>query len=188
MREGEKPDEDAAAELAMGLHVLLQARGQTVSTAESLTGGLLSSFLTDAPGASASFVGGVVSYATALKIDLLDVPAALVEEYGAVSAECACEMAAGVRRLTGSTYAVSTTGVAGPAGQEGKPAGTVFVGVAGPAGSRSERLTLPGGRHEVRAAACLAALSVLSAVLEADQETNDAENRAGGPGEESPLR
>ena len=82
----------------------------------------------------------MVAYATDLKIEVLDVPEAVVEQYGVVSAECARAMARGVRRLTGATYGVSTTGVAGPEEQEGKPVGTVYVGVAGPDGDSAVAL------------------------------------------------
>ena len=180
MSDAEVPDESPTATLAMGLHVLLQGRDETVTTAESLTGGLLASILTDAPGASLSYVGGVVSYATELKVGLLDVPQSLVDEHGVVSAECAAAMASGARALTGATYALSTTGVAGPGEQEGKPAGTVFIGIATPDGVRAESLTLEGDRHTIRVATCAASLSVLSDCLMAADTT-------GGEVEETPL-
>src|SRR5690349_14785112 len=117
---------------ARRLHEALLARHETVATAESLTGGGLGRLLTETPGSSATYVGGVVAYATELKVEVLGVPEDVVARYGVVSAECALAMARGVRALTGSTYGVSTTGVAGPDRQEDKPAGTVFVGIAGP--------------------------------------------------------
>ena len=98
------------------------------------------------PGSSEVFRGGVVAYATDVKIAVLDVPEAVVEQHGVVSAECARAMARGVRRLTGATYGVSTTGVAGPDEQEGKPVGTVYVGVAGPDGDSAVALELVGDR------------------------------------------
>lgn len=128
---------------------VLRGRQQTLSVAESLTGGRLAAAVTAVPGASAVFLGGVVSYATDLKVRLLGVPASLVEQHGVVSAECARAMATGVRDLTGSTYALSTTGVAGPDSQEGHPVGTVFVGLAGPDGVVAESLVLPGDRLQV---------------------------------------
>lgn len=152
-----------------------------MATAESLTGGLLAAILTDAPGASGSYVGGVVAYATDLKVGLLDVPRAVVEEHGVVSAECAAAMARGVRELTGADWAVSTTGVAGPAPQEDRPAGTVFLGLAGPGGVRTERLGLEGNRHTIRESTCASALSALSAMIESD-------GRAAAAGEETALR
>ena len=105
-RKGEPP---AAAALD-----LLRAAGATLATAESLTGGRLAALLTAVPGASAVYRGGVVAYASDVKVDVLGVPAAVVERYGVVSPECAGEMARAVRGLTGSTYGLSTTGVAGP--------------------------------------------------------------------------
>lgn len=149
------------AQLVAALH----GRNESVTTAESLTGGLLAGFLTGVPGASAVFLGGVVSYATEVKQDLLRVPPDVVDQDGVVSAACAEAMAAGVRDLLGSTYGLSTTGVAGPESQEGKPVGTVFVGVAGPDGTRSEQLSLDGDRAEIREATCVAAMSALLATL-----------------------
>ena len=151
---------------AAALHARLQARGETLATAESLTGGLLAGLLTDVPGASATYVGGVVSYATELKQGLLDVPAGLVAEHGVVSAQCAEAMAAGALTATGATWALSTTGVAGPTRQDGHPPGTVFVGVAGPGLLTSSRLALVGGREQVRRDTCARAVSVLVDILE----------------------
>ena len=152
---------DPAAEL----HRLLRERGSTVATAESLTGGRLAALLTAVPGASATYVGGVVAYATELKVALLEVPASLVEEHGVVSAECARAMAAGARRVLGATYALSTTGVAGPDRQEGHPAGTVFVGLAGPEVSGAVALELAGDRWAVQDATCRHAVASLVAIL-----------------------
>lgn len=161
----ELPSADDLADIATGLHTLLQLREQTVATAESLTGGMVAEVLTDAPGASQTFRGGVVTYATELKMELLGVSDECVRTHGVVSARCAEEMAEGARRLTGATYAVSTTGVAGPGPQEDKPVGTVFVAVSGPDGTSSDGLDLPGERDAVRRAATGAALSALTARL-----------------------
>lgn len=144
---------------------LLARRGETVATAESLTGGLLAARLTDVPGASRSVVGGVVAYATRIKVSLLDVPEAVVAGHGVVSGECAEAMAQGVRRRLGSTWGVATTGVAGPDEQDGKPAGTVWIGVAGPDVVRTRLLALEGGRDAVRDATCAAALALLEEVV-----------------------
>lgn len=159
-------EKDVAAAPAAALHALLRARAATLATAESLTGGLLAGLLTDVPGASATYVGGVVSYATELKRGLLGVPAGLVAEHGVVSAQCAEAMAAGALAATGATWALSTTGVAGPDRQEGHPAGTVFVGVAGPDLVTSVRLALHGERAQVRHETCTRAVSVLTGILE----------------------
>jgi PncC family amidohydrolase len=136
--------------LASTLQAELLRRSQMLATAESLTGGRLGDVLSAAPGASDTYLGGVVSYATEVKKSVLGVSDQTVEKYGVVSAECAEEMAAGVRALLGADYAVSTTGVAGPTTQEGKPVGLVFIGVAGPDGVRSERFEFDGDRAEIR--------------------------------------
>lgn len=125
---------------------LLKERGLTLSCAESCTGGLVAKRLTDLPGASLAFRGGVVSYTNEVKAAALKVPPALLEEYGAVSAPVAKAMAEGVRALTGSDLAVSTTGVAGPDPDDrGNPVGLVYVALASPEGTGG-----PGaasGRH-----------------------------------------
>lgn len=144
---------------------LLTSRGDTVSTAESLTGGRLAALLTSVPGASACVTGGVVAYATAVKVAVLGVPADLVAEHGVVSGECAAAMATGVRALLGTTYAMATTGVAGPDPQEGHPAGHVWVAAAGPDGVETRLLALVGDRAAVQDATCLEALSVLDGIL-----------------------
>jgi nicotinamide-nucleotide amidase len=155
---------DATSALA-----LLASAGVTLATAESLTGGRLAAVVTAVPGASASYLGGFVTYATALKESLLGVPADLVEQYGVVSAECARAMAAGCRDATGATYALATTGVAGPDLQEGKPVGTVFVGLAGPDGVSAVSMELVGDRHQIQDRACREALSALCGILRGEQ-------------------
>ena len=155
--------------LAESVHDLLKGRGETAATAESMTGGQLAALLTAAPGASATFLGGVVSYATEAKIRVLGVDPGLVERHGVVSAECARAMARGVRELMRSTYAVSTTGVAGPEDQEGKPPGTVFVGVAGPQGESALSLELVGGRSAIQERTCSEALSALAGIIREEE-------------------
>ena len=145
----------------------LVAAEATLSTAESVTGGRLAAQVTAVPGASGAFVGGVVSYATDAKTDVLGVAAAVVAEHGVVSAQCAEQMALGARRLFDTTWSVSTTGVAGPDRQEGKPVGTVFVGLAGPGVCRSVELSLSGTRAEIQEAACRAAWAALDALVSA---------------------
>jgi nicotinamide-nucleotide amidase len=141
---------------AADAHRALLDRGERVGCAESLTGGELAAWLSGTPGASATFTGGVVSYATEVKRDLLGVTAAQV-----VSADCAEQMATGVRTLLGVNWALSTTGVAGPDEQEGQPVGTVYVGIAGPLGVRSVQLALEGDRAAIRRATCVAAVQLL---------------------------
>ncbi|WP_198412480.1 CinA family protein [Nocardioides mangrovicus] len=150
---------------AADVHRLLAERGQTLATAESLTGGRLASLLTDVAGASATYVGGVVSYATSVKEQVLAVPVEVIREHGVVSAECARAMAEGVRGLVGADRAVATTGVAGPTEQEGKPVGTVFVGLAGPEGTEAIALHLSGDREAIRQQTCEAALEELVAAV-----------------------
>jgi nicotinamide-nucleotide amidase len=142
------------------VHGALLERGETVACAESLTGGEVAAALSALAGASAVFVGGVVSYATEVKRTVLGVTADEV-----ISAECAEQMARGVRERLGSDWAVSTTGVAGPDLQEGHPAGTVFIGIAGPDGSSAVLHRFTGDREQVRAAAVVAATEVLGDAL-----------------------
>ncbi len=143
----------------------LGERGATVATAESLTGGRLAAAVTAVPGASRVYVGGVVAYATTLKQTLLGVAEEVVERHGAVSAECARAMAEGARAALRATYAVSTTGVAGPDPQEGKPVGTVYVAVAGPDGTTVSALELVGDRRAIQDRSCEEAVSALGARL-----------------------
>jgi len=156
-------------EPAADAHRLLSASGASVATAESLTGGRLAALLTAAPGASRTYVGGVVAYASEVKIRTLGVPAELLAQEGVVSAACARAMAEGVRRALGSTYALSTTGVAGPDLQEGRPVGTVFVGIAGPQGATAHAYQLTGGRAHIQEGACAAALDILVALLRQEE-------------------
>jgi nicotinamide-nucleotide amidase len=131
---------------------LLTAREETVACAESLTAGLVAASLADVPGASAVLLGGVVAYAPRLKVELLGVPAALIESVGTVDPAVAAAMAQGVRSRLGATWGLATTGVAGPGPAEGKAAGTVHIAVAGASGTAHLALALSGGRAEVRAA------------------------------------
>ena len=143
----------------------LAGRGETVAAAESLTGGMLAARITDVPGASRSFVGGVVSYATRVKVDTLGVPSSVVEQHGVVSEECAIAMADAVRARLGATWGLATTGVAGPDPQEGRAVGTVWIAVAGPGGATARLLDLSGDRTAIRRAACAAVLQLLAAEL-----------------------
>ena len=139
----------------------LRGTGQTVATAESLTGGLLCATLVDVPGASDVLRGGVVAYLAETKIDVLGVDRTLIERVGTVHADVAAAMAEGAIRVLGSTWGVATTGVAGPEPSEGKPVGTVHVAVAGPSGVETRDLSLHGDRRLVREQAVDAALSLL---------------------------
>ena len=148
----------------------LQESDATVATAESLTGGQMAARITDVPGSSKVFTGGVVTYRTEAKVEVLGVEETTVAEHGVVSAECAREMAEGARRLLRTTYGVSTTGVAGPDRQEGKPVGTVFVGVAGPNRVHAVPLDLDGDRFEIQAASVDAAVSALAEMIRMDSQ------------------
>lgn len=142
----------------------------TVSIAESCTGGLLGERLTSVAGSSDYFLGGFITYSNALKTDLLGVPAALLEEHGAVSKPVAEAMAAGARRRTGSTYALSVTGVAGPGGaSESKPVGATFIGLAGPAGVEVLHRQFLGDRERIRSFASQVALDLLRRRLSGPQ-------------------
>lgn len=124
---------DTTLEQALG--ELLLERGKTVSCAESCTGGEIAHLFTSVPGSSAYFLGSVTSYAVSVKESVLGVDPAVIEKNGVVSSEVAAAMAEGVRKLTGSDYAVSTTGLSGPSGDGINPVGTVWIGVAGPHGT-----------------------------------------------------
>lgn len=155
MAENEKLIEQRCCEL-------LKARGMTFAAAESCTGGLIAKRLTDVPGASAAFLGGVVSYTNAVKAGVLGVPRELLEQYGAVSEPVARAMAEGVRRLTGSDLAVSVTGLAGPDGDDrGNPVGTVYLGLSLPGETLVRRLALGGDRPRIRLLAASNALDMI---------------------------
>lgn len=128
-------DRDSDLETEVG--EMLKMAGKTLSAAESCTGGEIAHLITSVPGSSAYFLGSVTSYAISVKEAVLGVPSETIERYGVVSREVAAAMAEGCRRITGSDYAVSTTGLAGPGGDERNPVGTVWIGVAGPKGTRT---------------------------------------------------
>ena len=130
-------DQDDTLEATVGR--LLKAAGKTLSAAESCTGGEISHLITSVPGSSAYYLGSVTSYAISVKEKVLGVPAEVIQRCGVVSGEVAAAMAEGVRRVTGSDYAVSTTGLAGPDGDAFNPVGTVWIGVAGPRGTKTFR-------------------------------------------------
>ena len=133
---------------------LLRERGMTLSAAESCTGGLIAKRMTDLPGASKVFRGGVVSYTEGVKAGVLGVPEDLLAEYGAVSEPVARAMAEGCRKICGSDLAVSVTGVAGPERDDrGNEVGTVYVALASPAGTVCRLLSCGRGRGMVRAMA-----------------------------------
>lgn len=130
-------DQDDTLEATVGR--LLKKAGMTLSAAESCTGGEISHLITSVPGSSAYYLGSVTSYAVSVKEKVLGVPAETIEKFGVVSSEVAAAMAEGVRKVTGSDYAISTTGLAGPDGDAFNPVGTVWIGVAGPNGVKTEK-------------------------------------------------
>ncbi len=127
----------------------LTERGLTLATAESCTGGLLGKRLTDVPGASACYAGGVVSYSNEVKQRLLGVRTETLRAHGAVSEQTACQMAEGVRLATGADIGISTTGVAGPdGGTEEKPVGLVYIGVSTAQGTHAVRILRTGWKRD----------------------------------------
>ena len=140
----------------------LTARGLTLAVAESCTGGLASKRVTDIPGSSACFLGGVVSYSNEVKERLLGVRHETLQQYGAVSEQVACQMAQGVRLAMGADIGVSTTGVAGPTGSEQKPAGLVYIGLSTKEGTRAVRILKTNqSRDRVRRQASSTALDLV---------------------------
>jgi len=152
-----------AAPMALKTGSRLLESGLTLSTAESCTGGLVSKLLTDIPGSSAYYMGGIISYSNESKIKLLGVRKDTLKDFGAVSSETALEMADGVRKALSTDLSLAVTGIAGPGGgSDEKPVGTVFIACA-----KEGRDTLSMGFHfkgtraEIRAQSAEAALELL---------------------------
>jgi nicotinamide-nucleotide amidase len=151
-------DSDLAALVLQSARVL----GVRLAVAESCTGGLIGTRLTEIPGSSDVFVGGVIAYDNAVKLELLGVPSTMLEEHGAVSEAVARMMADNVARRFGVAAAISVTGIAGPGGgTEAKPVGTVWLACTLNGELESRRSLFPGSRHEIRARAAQAALLLL---------------------------
>ncbi len=145
---------------------LCRARGLTLATAESCSGGLVAARLTSVPGSSDVVLGGVVAYANGVKEAELGVPADLIETHGAVSAEVAAAMARGARERLGAGVAVSVTGIAGPGGgTPEKPVGLVYVHAEGPDGGLGRELNFPGDRASIRARSVVIALHLARTLL-----------------------
>ncbi|MGB3441322.1 MAG: CinA family protein [Actinophytocola sp.] len=144
----------------------LKRRHETVATAESLTGGLVAAVLTSVPGSSAVVRGGLVVYATSLKHDLAGVDGELLAEQGAVHQDVAAQLADGARVACGATWGVGLTGVAGPDPQDGIEPGVVHIGVSGPDAAEVRTIEIDGNRHQVRAAAVVAALDLLRSLAD----------------------
>ncbi len=153
---------DLAAQVLAGLRV----NTWRLATAESCTGGLVGHLLTEIPGSSESYLGGVVAYDNAVKRDVLGVSDQTLLAAGAVSDVCAVEMAAGARRLLGAEVAVSTTGIAGPGGGTiEKPVGLVYIAVVAPTGSRCERYIFDGNRSDNKNQAARRGLELILELL-----------------------
>jgi nicotinamide-nucleotide amidase len=156
-------DERSVQEIVLGQ---CRAQGLSLATAESCTGGMVAARLTDVPGSSEVFVGGVVAYSDEVKARELDVPEETLARHGAVSAETAAAMAEGARRRLRADVAVSVTGIAGPGGgTEDKPVGLVFFHASGPAGEEALRLDLPGDRDWIRSRSTVVALHLVRRLL-----------------------
>ncbi len=141
---------------------LLRAKGLTLAVAESCTGGLLGMRITEVPGASDYFRGGLIAYSNLVKEGVLGVPREILEKHGAVSAECARAMAEGARALFRADLALAITGIAGPTGgTPEKPVGLVYIALANPHGVEVERHEFRGSRQGVRWSASEAALALL---------------------------
>jgi nicotinamide-nucleotide amidase len=145
---------------------LCRARGLTIATAESCSGGLVAARLTSVPGSSDVVLGGIVAYSNGVKESELGVPAELIERHGAVSAEVAAAMARGARERLGAGVAVSVTGIAGPGGgTPEKPVGLVYVHAEGPDGGLGREFSFPGDRVSIRARSVVFALHLMRTLL-----------------------
>ena len=152
--------------------VRLVERKETVSVAESCTGGLLGAALTELSGSSDYFLGGIQAYSNTIKLSVLGITPESLLHFGAVSEEVASEMAARTRHVMGSDWAVSITGVAGPEGGTlDKPVGTVWVSIADRTGIRSQKLILKGSRSDIRHQSVTSALEILSEYLSEGDST-----------------
>jgi nicotinamide-nucleotide amidase len=159
--------------------VMLRTAGWTIAAAESCTGGLLLSRLTDVPGSSTYVERGVVCYSNAAKTELLGVPAALIAEHGAVSEPVARAMAESIRTSARADVGVGITGIAGPGGgTPEKPVGTVAIAVITPAGPKVRTLHLLGGREMVKFQATQAALNMVRLAMGAEMPASDAALRS----------
>jgi len=157
---------------AREVHAALLRRAETVAVAESLTGGLVAAALTDVAGASATFRGGLVVYATDLKTALAGVPASMIDAHGPVHTDVAAALASGARRVCGADWGIGLTGVAGPEPQGGREVGTLEIGLSSARGTTSQSMRLAGDRSQIRAGAVAAALSALLGRLVGAEEGN----------------
>jgi nicotinamide-nucleotide amidase len=167
-RAGDSVYGDGDTDLAALVLERARAAGVRLAVAESCTGGLLGGRLTEVPGSSDVFVGGVIAYDNAVKVKALGVPPALLDEHGAVSEPVARAMALGAAERFGVDATLAVTGIAGPGGgTEEKPVGTVWIACSLRGAVHAKRSTFPGSRHEIRARAVQAALLLLQRTLKA---------------------
>jgi nicotinamide-nucleotide amidase len=153
-------------QLSSQIGKLLSSKGKTLALAESCTGGYISHLITAVAGSSAYFKGGVIAYDNSIKSFLLHVNETTLKNYGAVSIECAKEMAAGALKNFNADFALSTTGIAGPTGETpGKPVGTVCIGIATKEKVTAERFQFTGNRQEVIEQSAAKALEILKGIL-----------------------
>ena len=142
----------------------LSERGETISVAESLTAGGLANALTSASGSSAVFVGGITAYRNEIKSTMLDVDPSIINAHTVVSEEVADAMAEGARKIFGTTWAISTTGAAGPEPLEGHQPGSVWISIRGPV-NQAIQLNLEGGREQVRSGTISTAIGTFARIL-----------------------
>ena len=154
------------ASLVEGAINVLREKGETLSTAESLTAGSLSSAITSIPGSSDVFLGGITAYQSSIKNSHLGVSEELIAKHTVFSEEVAIAMAKGALKSFGSTWAISTTGVAGPGPSDGVAAGTVWVAIEGPV-TQAIELSLSGERDSVRNATTASAMAAFARILRA---------------------
>jgi nicotinamide-nucleotide amidase len=151
--------------IALSVVSTLSQRNQTLSVAESVTGGGISSAITEIEGASHVFLGAVIAYSKSSKLRDLDIPKKLIDDFGVYSEETAIAMARGVKKRFQSDWAVATTGVAGPGDSDGVKAGSIWVGFVGPESEETLLLEISGSRQQVRAGAVASLFPAFERIL-----------------------
>jgi len=160
---------DDVVALSQQVGEYLRQSGQTLATAESCTGGLIGHLITEIPGSSQYFLGGVIAYQNDVKHRILGVRQETLDTVGAVSAECAQEMAQGIRRLVQSDIGISVTGIAGPTGgTPEKPVGLTYIHLSAPNCEYGEMFVWKGSRSENKRASARAALRLVLRYLQGD--------------------
>ena len=152
-------------DLAAKVIDLLRERSESISCAESITGGALTSALVSISGASEVLLGSIVAYSKEMKMNQLGLSAELIDDKGLVSKEVALEMAKGARQRLGSSWAISSTGSAGPTALDGSSPGEIWIAILGPDRQESVKLSLNGARQEVINGAVESALTLLERIL-----------------------